>query len=80
MQEQIELIEEAKKELKMTQSDLAKLLEVGEPTISEWANGKRRMKVSVKLALKYMIKDKHHQSILKTLEDFATVITKIKTN
>jgi DNA-binding transcriptional regulator YiaG len=61
---QVKLIERVKKELGMSQSDIARKFEVGKSSVSEWANKKVKMKPPYRIALELMLKEKKQQEVI----------------
>ena len=72
---QVELIERVKKELGMSQSDIARMFEIGESAVSEWVSKKRKMKAPPKIALELMLKDKEQVKRLKIVDSFTELIS-----
>ena len=77
---QVTLIERAKKELGMSQSDIARKFEIGESAISEWVSKKRKMKAPPRIALELMLKEKKQEEKLKIIDSFAELLIKSKEN
>ncbi len=67
---QVELIERVKKELRMSQSDIAKKFEMSESAVSEWLKKKRKMKAPQRIALELMLKTLEQQEKLKIVDSF----------
>ena len=72
---QVELIERVKKELGMSQSDIARKFEIGESAVSEWMSKKRKMKAPPKIALELMLKDNEQQKRLKIVDSFTELVS-----
>ena len=72
---QVELIERVKKELGMSQSDIARKFEIGESAVSEWVSKKRKMKAPPKIALELMLKDNEQQKRLKIVDSFTELVS-----
>jgi len=77
---QVTLIERAKKELGMSQSDIARKFEIGESAISEWVSKKRKMKAPPRIALELMLKEKKQEEKLRIIDSFAELLIKTKEN
>jgi len=77
MQYQVELLERAKTELDMSQSDISRKFEVGTSSVSNWAKQKIKMPTSIKIALELMIKDKENQNIIDTVKAYHQIMDKI---
>jgi len=75
---QVTLIERAKKELGMSQSDIARKFEVGTTTVSDWIKQKRKITATAKLALELMLKDKEQQKELEIIGSFMTLLEKYR--
>ena len=71
---QVELIERVKKELGMSQSDIAKKFEMSESAVSEWLKKKRKMKAPQRIALELMLKTKEQQEKLKIVDSFRELL------
>ena len=71
---QVELIERVKKELGMSQSDIARMFEMGKSSISEWANEKVKMKAPHRIALELMLKDKEQQEVINWVQKLPEII------
>ena len=71
---QVTLIERVKKELGMSQSDIARKFEIGESAVSEWVSKKRKMKAPPKIALELMLKDNEQQKRLKIVDSFTELV------
>jgi len=71
---QVELIERVKKELGMSQSDIARMFEMGKSSISEWANKKTKMKPPHRIALELMLKDKEQQEVIDWVQKLPKII------
>ena len=80
MEEQVKLIERVKRELGMSQSDIAKMFNMGTTTISDWVNKKRKITTSAKLALEYMLKDKENQKELEIINSFISLLNSKRKN
>jgi transcriptional regulator with XRE-family HTH domain len=74
---QVKLIERVKKELGMSQSDIARKFEVGTSTVSKWVKQKVVMPKSVKIALELMIKSKEDEEIINSIKSFSKILIKI---
>jgi predicted transcriptional regulator len=72
---QVELIERVKKELGMSQSDIARKFEIGESAVSEWVSKKRKMKAPPKIALELMLKNNEQQKRLKIVDSFTELVS-----
>jgi predicted transcriptional regulator len=72
---QVKLIERVKKELGMSQSDIARKFEIGESAVSEWVSKKRKMKAPPKIALELMLKDNEQQKRLKIVDSFTKLVS-----
>jgi len=75
---QVTLIERAKKELGMSQSDIARKFEVGTTTVSDWIKQKRKITATAKLALELMLKDKEQQKELEIIGSFMSLMDKYR--
>ncbi len=75
---QVELIERVKKELGMSQSDIARKFEVGTSIVSKWSNGKTPITVSTKIALELMIERKKDEKIIDWVKDITNIIELVK--
>ena len=75
---QIELIERVKKELGMSQSDIARKFEVGTSVVSKWSNGKTPITVSTKIALELMIERKKDEKIIDWVRNITHVMDLVK--
>jgi DNA-binding transcriptional regulator YiaG len=71
---QVKLIERVKKELGMSQSDIARKFEVGTSTVSKWAKKKVLMPTSAKVALELMIEKKEDKRIIDSIKSFSNII------
>ena len=71
---QVELIERVKKELGMSQSDIARKFEMGTSTVSKWAKKKVLMPTSAKIALELMIEKKEDKKIIDSIKTFSNII------
>ena len=74
---QVELIERVKKELGMSQSDIARKFEVGTSTVSKWVKKKVLMPKSVRIALELMIKRKEDEEIINSIKSFSNILFKM---
>jgi predicted transcriptional regulator len=72
---QVTLIERVKKELGMSQSDIARKFEIGESAVSEWVSKKRKMKAPPKIALELMLKNNEQQKRLKIVDSFTELVS-----
>ena len=77
MKYQVELLERARKELNMSQSNISRKFEVGTSSVSNWAKQKIKMPTSIKIALELMIKDKENQNIINTVKAYHQIMDKI---
>ena len=77
---QVELIERVKKELGMSQSDIARKFEVGKSSVSEWVNKKVKMKPPYKIALELMLKEKQQQEVIDWIQKFPKILKIIGQN
>ena len=75
---QVELIERVKKELGMSQSDIARTFEVGTSVVSKWSNGKTPITVATKIALELMIERKKDEKIIDWVKDITNIIELVK--
>jgi DNA-binding XRE family transcriptional regulator len=75
---QVKLIERVKKELGISNAELAKKLKVGRSSISEWGNGKRYVPYGTLLAMKLMIENKRLKDDLKVVNAFSSLINRSK--
>jgi len=75
---QVELIEKVKKELGMSQSDIARKFEVGTSVVSKWSNGKTPITVSTKIALELMIERKKDEKIIDWVRNITHVMELVK--
>ena len=75
---QVELIERVKKELGMSQSDIARKFEVGTSVVSKWSNGKTPITVSTKIALELMIERKKYEKIIDWVRNITHVMDLVK--
>ena len=75
---QVELIERVKKELGMSQSDIARKFEVGTSVVSKWSNGKTPITVSTKIALELMIERKKDEKIIDWVRNITHVMDLVK--
>ena len=75
---QVELIERVKKELGMSQSDIARKFEVGTSVVSKWSNGKTPITVSTKIALELMIERKKDEKIIDWVRNITYVMDLVK--
>ena len=75
---QVALIEKVKKELGMSQSDIARKFDVGNTTVSDWVKKKRKITTTARLALEFMLKDKEQQKELEVIGSFMTLIEKYR--
>jgi DNA-binding transcriptional regulator YiaG len=71
---QVELIERVKKELGMSQSDIARKFEMGKSSVSEWVNQKVKMKPPYRIALELMLKDKKQQEVIAWVQKFPQIM------
>jgi len=71
---QVELIERVKKELGMSQSDIARIFEMGTSTVSKWVKKKVLMPTSAKIALELMIEKKEDKKIIDSIKSFSDII------
>jgi len=55
MKYQVELLERAKKELDMSQSDISRKFDVGASAVSKWARQKVKIPIAVQLSLELML-------------------------
>ena len=74
---QVELIEKVKKELDMSQSDIARTFEMGTSTVSKWVNKKVLMPTSAKIALELMIEKKKDKKIIDSIKSFSNIIVQM---
>jgi DNA-binding transcriptional regulator YiaG len=74
---QVELIERVKKELGMSQSDIARKFDMGTSTVSKWVKKKVLMPTSAKVALELMIEKKEDRKIIDSIKSFSDVIAKM---
>jgi len=74
---QVELIERVKKELGMSQSDIARKFEMGTSTVSKWAKKKVLMPTSAKIALELMIEKKENKKIIDSIKSFSDIIVQM---
>ena len=74
---QIELIERVKKELGMSQSDIARKFDMGTSTVSKWVKKKVLMPTSAKVALELMIEKKEDRKIIDSIKSFSNIIVKM---
>ena len=75
---QVTLIERAKKELGMNQSDIARIFDIGNTTVSDWVQKKRKITTTAKLALELMLKDKEQQKELEIIGSFMSILDKYR--
>ena len=75
---QVKLIERVKKELGMSQSDIARKFEVGTSVVSKWSNGKTPITVSTKIALELMIERKKDEKIIDWVRNITHVMDLVK--
>jgi len=75
---QVTLIERAKKELGMSQSDIARKFEVGTSVVSKWSNGKTPITVSTKIALELMIERKKDEKIIDWVRSITDIMDLVK--
>ena len=68
---QVTLIERAKKELGMSQSDIARKFEVGTSTVSNWVKKKVKIPTVAKIALELMLEREQDKEILNFMEIFS---------
>ena len=71
---QVKLIERVKKELGMSQSDIARKFEMGKSSVSEWVNKKVKMKPPYRIALELMLKDKKQQEVIDWVQKFPQIM------
>ena len=71
---QVELIERVKKELGMSQSDIARKFEIARSYVSDWTNKKSKMKAPYKIALELMLKEKKQQEVIDWIQKFPEMI------
>jgi len=74
---QVELIEKVKKELDMSQSDIARTFEMGTSTVSKWVNKKVLMPTSAKIALELMMEKKKDKKIIDSIKSFSNIIVQM---
>jgi DNA-binding transcriptional regulator YiaG len=74
---QVELIERVKKELGMSQSDIARKFDMGTSTVSKWVKKKVLMPTSAKVALELMIEKKEDRKIIDSIKSFSNIIVKM---
>ena len=74
---QVELIERVKKELDMSQSDIARKFDMGTSTVSKWVKKKVLMPTSAKVALELMIEKKEDRKIIDSIKSFSNIIVKM---
>jgi len=74
---QVELIERVKKELGMSQSDIARKFDMGTSTVSKWVKKKVLMPTSAKVALELMIEKKEDRKIIDSIKSFSDIIAKM---
>ena len=74
---QVELIERVKKELGMSQSDIARTFEMGTSTVSKWTKKKVLMPTSAKIALELMIEKKEDKKIIDSIKSFSNIIVEM---
>ena len=75
---QVELIDRVKKELGMNQSDIARIFDIGNTTVSDWVQKKRKITTTAKLALELMLKDKEQQKELEIIGSFMSLMDKYR--
>ena len=75
---QVTLIERAKKELGMSQSDIARKFEVGTSVVSKWSNGKTPITISTKIALELMIERKKDEKIINWVKSMTDILDLVK--
>jgi len=73
---QVELIERVKKELGISNMELAKKLKVGNSSISEWGNGKRNIPYGTLLAIELMIENKNLKKDLDVVNAFSSLLNR----
>jgi len=71
---QVELIERVKKELGMSQSDIARKFEIARSYVSDWMNKKSKMKPPYRIALELMLKDKKQQEVIAWVQKFPQIM------
>jgi predicted transcriptional regulator len=71
---QVELIERVKKELGMSQSDIARKFDIGEAAVSKWVKKKAKIPTGTKIALELMLESKEDK---KTIELVKTLFSKL---
>jgi DNA-binding transcriptional regulator YiaG len=74
---QVKLIERVKKELGMSQSDIARKFEMGTSTVSKWTKKKVLMPTSAKIALELMIEKKEDKKIIDSIKSFSNIIAQM---
>ena len=75
---QVELIDRVKKELGITNIELAKKLKVGSSSISEWGNGKRNIPYGTLLAIELLIENRRLKKDLDIIDAFSSLINRTK--
>ena len=74
---QVELIERVKKELGMSQSDIARKFEVGTSTVSNWIKKKVKIPTIAKIALELMLEREKDRKMLNFMEIFSQHIVEM---
>jgi DNA-binding transcriptional regulator YiaG len=74
---QVELIERVKKELGMSQSDIARKFEVGTSTVSNWIKKKVKIPTIAKIALELMLEREKDRKMLNFMETFSQHIVEM---
>jgi transcriptional regulator with XRE-family HTH domain len=71
---QVELIERVKKELGMSQSDIARKFEIARSYVSDWMNKKSKMKPPYRIALELMLKNKEQQEVMDWIQKIPSIM------